>query len=136
MKSMMTMAVAGTLVIILAIVGVVAYLGPKESATFGDTTNYNPLPSTYLNDSGVLCTTSSTLLLATSTSGRPIITLSNDSANAVFLGMNSSGSAKTYQGLMIPASSTITLNHDSLYLGAIYCIGLGGNATTSISGIN
>jgi hypothetical protein len=112
-----------------------AYVLTRPSGqTFGGVSNYNPLPSTFVTDSAVNCTTSSTLLLATSSASRPFLYVSNDSANAVFLGMNSSGVAKIYSGLMIPASTTIQLS--SSYLGAIYCIGLGTPATTSISYIN
>lgn len=104
------------------------FFSSQPQQAFG-TTNvpiYAPVKST-----GVLCTTSSTLLVATSTSGRNLITISNDSANAVFLGLGVA--AVAYQGTMIPASTTLTFNSNGTYAGAIYCLGLGASASTSVS---
>lgn len=106
------------------------YMLYKPAKTAYGTTNvtlYTPFKST-----GVLCgSNTSTLLVATSSSGRNLITISNASAQTVFLGMGVP--AVAYQGTMLAASTTMTLNANGSYGGAIYCLGLGATASTSIS---
>jgi hypothetical protein len=127
-------------IIIGVIVGVVVATGaflvfhPTSTAKFGDTTNYNPLPYNPVS-TGVLCNTTSTLLLATSSAGRPFVSISNLASNAIYISENNTPAA-AYTGIMIPASTTITLSQISNYLGAINCIAPSGTASTSISAVN
>lgn len=76
----------------------------------------------------------STLLMATSTSGRNFATISNDSPISVFIGFGYS--ATSNKGLLLNASSTYTLDSSHSYAGAIYCTGLGAAASTSYSDSN
>ena len=101
---------------------------------FGDTTNYNPLSSGTVTNTSVACNTTQTLLLATSSAGRPFVSISNNSAYTENLGLGNSAVANS--GIMIPASTTITLNQNSIYLGQIMCIATGGIATTTMSYVN
>jgi hypothetical protein len=88
-----------------------------------------------MTSGAVLCSSStSTLLVGTSTSGRNFMTISNASGVNVFLGFGYS--AAEYQGTMLAASSTLILDATHSYTGAIYCIGLGANATTTYSDSN
>lgn len=120
--------IAGAIIILLVTFG-----GAKSK--LGDVTNYNPLPyGTNVTDTGVLCTNSSGLLLATSTLSRSLVYLSNESTTTpIFLGMGNT--AALHKGLMIPANTTLTLNQNTIYLGAIYCIA-STNSTTTISAVN
>ena len=88
-----------------------------------------------MTSGAVLCSSStSTLLVGTSTSGRNFMTISNASAVNVFLGFGYS--AAEYKGTMLAASSTMILDATHSYTGAIYCIGLGAAATTTYSDSN
>lgn len=122
-------------IIIIALVlalgfGIYSSIAPKH--LFGTTDIPINLPMT---KGGVLCgNNTSTLLIATSTSGRNYMTISNASAVAVFLGFGYSAAA--YQGTLLSASSTITLDSTKSYTGAIYCLGLGATATTTYSDSN
>ena len=107
------------------------YFGTTKS--FGDVTNYNPIQAGQVTNTGVLCGTTSTLLMATSSAGRPFVSISNLSAIAVYLGFGNS--AALFQGKMIPASTTIELSTNSIYMGAIYCIA-SSNASTSEAYVN
>ncbi len=127
--------------IILIVLGLVVFallyipLLPKATHILGDVGNNLPLPSgATVLDTGVLCTNSSTLLLASSTQSRPWIELSNTGSSPVWLGYGFSASA--YKGTLLASSTTMTLNQVSTYQGAIYCITNGASATTSISGVN
>ena len=124
--------IVATVVILVGAVFVVKTLVPSSTGKFGDTTNYNPLPYAPTNSS-VLCATTPTLLLATSSAGRPFVSISNISAQGIYLGFNNT--AALYQGMMIPASTTITLPQGSIPMNAIYCIGY-ANSSTSISAVN
>lgn len=128
-----TKIIISTIAAVVLVIGAFVFV-QNTNTRFGDVQSYNPLPSTFVSDTGVLCANTSTLLLATSSAGRPFLQISNDSASAVFLGMNSSGIAKVYQGVMIPASTTVSLTPS--YLGSIYCISLGSSASTSLSYVN
>lgn len=117
-----------TVLAVVALSLCVGYLSHVPVKDFG-TTNvaiYTPVKST-----GVLCGTTSTLLVATSTTGRNLFTVSNDSAQSVFLGLGVP--AVAYQGTLVAASSTWVMNSNGSYAGSIYCMGLGVAASTSVS---
>ena len=123
--------IVATVVILVGAVFVVKTLVPSSTGKFGDTTNYNPLVSP--TSTSVVCATTPTMLLATSSAGRPFVSVSNLAAQAIYL--NYGNTAALYQGIMVPASTTITLNQSSTYLGAIYCIGY-ANSSTSLESVN
>jgi hypothetical protein len=124
-------------IIIAGLAGVIIATGaflvfkPTTSSKFGDVTNYNQmsLPTA----GGVLCGTTPTLLMATSSAGRPFVSISNlSSTAAIYVGY---GTAALYTGIMIPASTTVTMNQLSINYSALYCIA-GTNASTSLSYVN
>lgn len=79
---------------------------------------------------GVLVTTSSTLVLATST-GRQYAYLVNDSASAtVYLSMNKGAAAVLYSGIALKPGMSYTINTTNGYIGAIYGIGTTSATTT------
>ncbi len=116
---------------IIAVFGFAVLTHKQSPVSFGGVVPINkPLTS-----GAVLCGNGvSTLLVATSTSGRNFMTISNASGINVFLGFGYS--ATNYQGTMLAASSTLTLNNTGTYTGAIYCSALGGTATTTYSDSN
>lgn len=84
------------------------------------------------NNGGVLCgNASSTLMVATSTSGRNLMYISNDSPVSIFLGFGKD--VKNNTGVLLNASSTIKFDSSGSYGGAIYCSGLGATASTTFS---
>lgn len=88
-----------------------------------------------MKSGAVLCPSgASTLLLATSSSGRNLAYLSNDSGTGVFLGFGVPAATST--GTLLNASTTIRMDATGSYAGAIYCLGYGANATTSYSDSN
>lgn len=121
------------IVSLLFICGYVLVNRGMNKPVFGDTTNYNPLQAGTITNTGVLCGSTSTLLLATSSAGRPYVSISNLSSQAVYLGFGNS--ASLFQGIMIPASTTKEFSTNSIYLGAIYCIA-SSNASTSEAYVN
>lgn len=120
--------ILAALIVMLAATALAIYqLEPKTA--FGTT----DIPqNTPMKQGGVLCgNASSTLLVATSTSGRSFMTISNDSAAAIFIGFGNSAAVDT--GTMINASSTMTLDSTHSYTGAIYCAAKGTTASTTFS---
>lgn len=124
-------------IIIGVVVGVVVATGaflvfhPTSTAKFGDVTNYNQM--SVPTAGGILCGTTPTLLVATSSAGRPFVSISNlSSSAAIYVGY---GTAALYTGIMIPASTTITMNQNSINYSALYCIA-GSSASTSLSYVN
>ena len=107
----------------------VLYMGrPATPQTFGQVspTMFSPMTNT-----GTLCTSgASTQIVATSTS-RQFISISNQSAYTIFLGLGVP--AATSSGITLFASTTIQLNETNLYGGAIYCLAVGGNASTTVA---
>lgn len=88
-----------------------------------------------MTSSSTLCASNtSTLLIATSSSGRNLAFISNDGATAVFLGFGVP--AVNYKGYLLSASSTLRFDSVGSFSGAIYCSGLGANASTSIEDSN
>lgn len=79
------------------------------------------------SSTGVLCGTSSTQLIATSTS-RNFLSVSNISPNIVYLSFG--GPAALNSGMALYASSTMRLDQNALYAGAIYCIASSNSSTT------
>lgn len=108
---------------------VIAFLIPNATGLRAPTAgDINAFPVfTPAVSTGVICTTSSTLLVATSTS-RNMITISNDSGNSLYIGLGVA--AVLHQGTLMSASSTITFDQSKLYAGAIYCISAVNSSTT------
>jgi len=81
---------------------------------------------------GVLVTTASTQVLATTTA-RSVIRISNISGNAMYCNLNNGLPAVAFSGVAVFASSTLTLSdaESLLYRGAVNCIAVGGNASTT-----
>lgn len=118
--------------LLLSATGVVGYWWTKPGVSFGTSGIAINVPMT---QGGVLCgNNTSTLLLATSTSGRNFATISNDSSISVFIGFGNK--ATSNNGLLLNASSTFTLDATHSFAGAIYCTGLGATASTSYSDSN
>lgn len=126
-----TVCIVITLLIILGAFSIDQSLH-KKKVVYGDVSNFNPLPASP-TETGVLCGTSQVQLLATSSAGRPFASISNLAGFAIYLGFGNS--ATLYKGIMVPASTTITLNQGALYLGQIMCIST-ASASTSISAVN
>ena len=125
--------IIGILAVIAVLTGVSVFKTVPSAQTqtkFGDVSNYNTM--SVPTASGVLCGNTSTLLLATSSAGRPFVSISNLSATNVYVGYDS---ASLYTGIMIPASSTITMNQNSINYHALYCIAA-SNASTSLDYVN
>lgn len=118
---------------IVLLLGANVFFGhPATTKSFGTTNIPLNVP---LTQGAVLCgNNTSTLLVATSTSGRNFMTISNDSPVTVFIGFGYSASIN--KGLMLNASTTYTLNANNTYTGAIYCTGLGAAASTTYSDSN
>lgn len=84
------------------------------------------------NNGGVLCgNASSTLMVATSTSGRQLAYISNDSPFPVYLGFGKD--VRNDTGVLLNASSTIKFDSSGSYGGSIYCSAQGGVASTTFS---
>ena len=112
--------------IIVLIIGVGAYSLLKPTAKFGttDIPINRPMTST-----GVLCNTTSTLLVATSTTGRNFATITNIGGTIVYLGFGNSAALYTGTALAINGG-TIKLDSTASYTGAIYCISPTAASTT------
>lgn len=82
---------------------------------------------------GVLVTTSNTVVLATSTS-RSFVRISNLSGNTIYCNTDNGKPATAFQGYMISATSSLSFsdNDSNLYRGAINCIAIGGSASTTV----
>lgn len=120
------------MVLLLGAASAFGYFWTRPQVSFGTSSIAINTPMT---QGGVLCgNNTSTLLMATSTSGRNFATISNDSPVAIFIGFGYK--ATPNQGLMLNASSTFTLDATHSYTGAIYCTGLGATASTSYSDSN
>ena len=112
-------------VIVVVAVGFGMFGHQKSVVSFGNAVPINaPLKS-----GGVLCGTTSTLLMATSTSGRNFATITNIGSTIVYLGFGYS--AADYSGTALAASGgTIVLDSTKTYTGAIYCISPTAASTT------
>lgn len=100
---------------------------PKPNLiSLGDVVN-NPINQP-MTKGGVLCNTSSTLLMATSSSGRNFATITNIGATIVYLGFGYS--AANYQGTALSTGQTFTFDSTHSYTGAIYCISPTAASTT------
>lgn len=85
-----------------------------------------------VNSGSTLCgNASSTLVVATSTTGRNMMLFSNDSAQAIYLGLGTAAVAD--KGVMVSASSTIRFDSNASFAGSIYCTSKGATASTSWS---
>jgi hypothetical protein len=116
-------------IIVLAVLigGYFAFRPTSKPVSLGDVNN-NPI-NRPMTSGGVLCGTTSTLLLATSTSGRNFATITNIGTTIVYLGFGYS--AANYQGTALAVSGgTITLDSSKSYQGAIYCISPTAASTT------
>lgn len=79
------------------------------------------------SSTGVICNTTSTQLVATSTGSRIHLAISNDSPNMLYLGFGTA--AIMHQGQTVPASTTVTLDNPT-YMGAVTCISAGASSST------
>lgn len=129
LKSIIIGAIFGTLLLASGIYQWQTFIKVESPAKFGDTT-IQPIYATNTN-TGVLCTTSSGLLVATS-SNPGFLRISNTSPFTIFLALGNPP-AVLYQGLTLFASTSIEFNQTNFYAGQIYCISSGGNASTTIS---
>lgn len=85
---------------------------------------------TQMKNGGTLCgNASSTLMVATSTSGRNLLYISNDSPVSITLNLGKDVASST--GVLLAASTTMRMDATGSYAGAIYCMGIGGNASTT-----
>lgn len=82
---------------------------------------------------GVLVTTSSTAVQATTTS-RTLLKIANISSNPIYCNMDGGKPAVAYQGVTIAASSTLNLSDSDsfLYRGAVNCIAISVSASTTV----
>lgn len=88
-----------------------------------------------MTQGAILCPSgASKLLLATSTSGRNLAFISDDSAVGVYLGLGVPAATST--GVLLNASSTMRMDATGSYAGSIYCMSAGAAATTSYSDSN
>lgn len=122
--------------ILLSVLAVAAFAIILAVYSFGrgDVVNATASQATYgvSNNVGVLCgNASSTLLMATSTSGRQLAYISNDSSLAIYLSFGKD--AKNDTGILLNASSTIKFDSSGSYGGSIYCSAQGGTASTTFS---
>ena len=124
-------AIIGTVVIL---VGAVIILKDVQGTggKYGDVTNFNPLPYTPTS-TGILCGTTPTLLLDTSSAGRPFVSISNISSQNIYLGFNNT--AVLYTGLTLQASTTVQLSQLAIPYNAVYCIAA-SSASTTLSAVN
>lgn len=77
----------------------------------------------------------SKLLMATSSSGRNLAYISDDSATGVYLGLGVPAATST--GVLLNASTTMRFDATGSYAGAVYCMSNGSAAaTTSYSDSN
>lgn len=83
----------------------------------------------YGASTGVLVTTSSAQVVATSSS-REYAEIANLSSFAIYCNMDDDKAAVLYQGITIFASSTKVLGQDFSYTGAVRCISTGNASTT------
>ena len=113
-----------TIIVLAVLVG--GYFAFRPTQKLGDVSN-NPINSV-MKQGGVLCNTTSTLLMATSSSGRNYATITNIGATIVYLGFGYS--AADYQGTALPANTTLTMDSTHSYTGAIYCISPTAASTT------
>lgn len=78
-----------------------------------------------------LVTTTSSQVMATSSS-RESAKISNVSSVAIYCNADGDKAAVGYSGIMIAASSTLLIDSDFPYTGAIRCISPLGNASTTV----
>lgn len=82
-------------------------------------------------NTGVLCNSTSTLMLATSTGSRTYERIENISATPIYLSLGTN--ATVYNGIPLGASSTWDMGTNQVvYAGSVYCISSSGTASTSI----
>lgn len=122
-------------VIIVVALSVLIYFGysvQAPKAHVGDGNQYTMYAP--MNNTQTSCTNgASTLLIATSTS-RQFLRLTNtgtSSTAAVWLSFGTP--AATGTGAFLNASSSLTFDANSLFAGAIYCLGQGANVGVAIS---
>lgn len=83
-----------------------------------------------MTQGGVLCPSgASKLLIGTSTSGRNLAYISNDSAVGIYLGLGVPAATST--GVLLNASSTMRFDATGSYAGAVYCMSAGANGTSA-----
>lgn len=124
-----------TIFLFVAIVGVIRVSVHEEVSrvqSFGS----NIPPTTYKNagaSTGVLVTTTSGTVLATSTS-RQYAIIANHTGNPIFCNLDNGKPATTYSGVLIGTSTPYVISPElnNLYIGAINCITTQGTATTTI----
>lgn len=120
---------------ILALVAVLlAFYFYSFSLQAAHATNSIAITAPMTSGSALCGNASSTLLFATSTSGRNLAYISNDGSAAVFLGLGVP--AVVNKGVLLNASTTMRFDATGSYAGAVYCAGLGANASTSWSDSN
>lgn len=92
----------------------------------------NVLKSGELTTTSVLCNTTSTLLLATSTA-RQYAAIVNDGSTNIYL-ETSKGPAVLYEGIRLNSGGgSYEINQDNLYTGPIYCIAATSAASTTLT---
>lgn len=99
----------------------------KAPQSLGEINRY----TTGVANTSVLCNTSSTLLLATS-SGRQYAAIVNDGSTNIYLEL-STGPAVLYEGIRLNSGGgSYEINLDNLYTGPVYCIAATSAASTTI----
>lgn len=85
-----------------------------------------------LTTTSVLCGTTSTLLVGTSTA-RQYLALVNDGSTNIYLEL-SKGPAVLYEGIRLNSGGgAYEINLDNLYVGPIYCIAATSAASTTVT---
>ena len=83
-----------------------------------------------MTNGGTLCgNASSTLMMASSTTGRNLAYISNDSPLSIELSFGRDAASST--GYLLAASSTLRMDSVGSFSGSIYCYGIGGAASTT-----
>lgn len=119
--------ITGVIVAVLALLGVstVSFGGVSSSISkFSDI-------SAMGTSTARLVTTTSSQIMATSSS-RESAKISNVSSVAIYCNADGDKAAVGYSGIMIAASSTLLIDSDFPYTGAIRCISPLGNASTTV----
>lgn len=121
-------------IIAFALVALILYFYSFTHVKFAEATSNVPIFAP-VNTGSTLCgNASSTLVVATSTTGRNMMLFSNDSAQAIYLGLGTAAVAD--KGVMVSASSTLRFDSNASFAGAIYCTSKGTTASTSWSDSN
>lgn len=128
----MTTNVKALIAILVAIIiGLLYTSGGNIPTKLGGSINY-PAVESYSTSTAVTVTTSNTMVQATTS--RTACIISNDSARAVYLSLMGGNPATNNTGVVLQASSTLTLSSElaTAYYGAIFGISPAGNANVTV----